>query len=328
MSTQLETIEQRAKQAQALKLQATKEYEAGNIDKAINTEREFLKLRMSVIDEITQEVKRQKSKPIWQIKKEVAARPKVIRRETGIPALDRELVTDDEYGYGKIGGFGIGNFIQIVGSKGAGKSTLLMKIITNISLHEKVCWFDFEMGDARVVQKLNSFTYSDENLLYYNSDRDLTSVIDEIKFLHAMGACHFVIDSTMKITVKGADKLDRNSIISSSLSELTSTLGINIYIINQMSQQAEEMQVLKIKHGNDVEYDADFIFFILTLPKRENGKIIKDEIGRPVEDDTKRAIICTKNRQDERKFTVLIPKEQLMPTAIKEVIFERSYIDN
>ncbi|MDY0138273.1 MAG: hypothetical protein RBR50_01115 [Candidatus Izemoplasmatales bacterium] len=316
------SIEQRAKQAQSLKQQAMRAYDNGDIDDAMILEKQYLQLRLSVIDEVSQEVSRQKSKTIKQVKHEVSLRPKVIRRATGIDTLDKELIPPHDYGRGKVGGFALGNFIQFVGSRGSGKSTLLMRIITNLSLYESVCWFDFEMGEMRVVDKLSQFRYNEDNLLYYNASRELSDVIEEIKFLHAMGANHFVIDSTMKLTIKGLDNIERNSQISSQLSELTSTLGINIYIINQMSQQAEENQVLKIKHGNDVEYDADFIFFVLALPKIENGKSVKDKMGQIVTDDTQRVVKCVKNRQDERLFTVYIQKSELILKPVMEVEFK------
>lgn len=323
------TLEDKAKKANNLKQQVAREYDTGNIDKAISLEKEYLQLRLEVINEVDEDVKKQKSITIKEVKKFVAARPMPIRRSTGIDTLDKELVGEAEYGRGKIGGFALGNFIQIVGNPAAGKSTLLMKIITNISLYERVSWFDFEMGDRRVTTKLEAFPYNEDNIFYYNSSRELKDIIDEIKFLNAMGVKYFVVDSTMKIYVKGLDEYQRNKQISNALSELTSTLEINIFAINQMNQQSAQTQTLNIKHGNDVEYDSDFVFFILALPKKENGKIVKDEIGQVVVDETKRAIVCHKNRQDERKFTVFIDKHELIQTetATRTIEFKRDKND-
>ena len=89
-----------------------------------------------------------------------------------------------------------------------------------------------------------------------------------------------------------------------------------------MSQKADEDQRLQIKHGNDVEYDADFIFFVLAFPKKENGKVIKDDMGQVVIDTSRRAIKCMKNRQDERLFMVYLEKHEIITTKPKEYIFE------
>lgn len=320
------SIEAKAKQAKSLELTAKQLYITGDIDKAISVEKEYLKLRLEVINEVTADIQSKKSKTLKEVKADVAKRPPIVRRATGIESLDRELISPKDYGRGKIGGFALGNFIQVVGSRGSGKSTILMKIITNLSRYEVVCWFDFEMGEVRVVEKINQFLYNEDNLLYYNASRDIEDVISEIKFLHAMGVNHFVIDSTMKITVQGLDEYQRNKQISSKLSELTSTLNINIYIINQMNKNDEANQIMQIKHGNDVEYDADFIFFILSLPKKENGKIIKDEFGQAEIDESFRIIKCVKNRQDERKFTIKINKSELITTHT-EIEFKSNTVD-
>lgn len=318
-----------AKEAQAIKIQSLEAYDSGDFKKGALLEKEYLTKRLFVINEATKEVQRQKSISTKELKEIVRNKPKVERRATGIEPLDRNLVK--KYGFGNIGGFALGNFVQIVGSKGAGKSTLLLKILTNFSIYEKVSWFDFEMGEDRVIEKLEDFIYNENNLLYYNSSRELNDVVDEIIFLNVLGINHFVIDSTMKITVTGADKYDRNSLISARFSELTSTHRINIYLINQMSQNSEKEGDMHIKHGNDAEYDADIILFIMklkkTVPQGTQRKVLLDEYGGIIYDETKRIIKCTKNRQDDRTFTVEIDKGEIIAPKPIEIEFKRDNND-
>ena len=93
-------------------------------------------------------------------------------------------------------------------------------------------------------------------------------------------------------------------------------------MINQMAQSSEREGHLAIKHGNDAEYDADFIFYILTKPLIENGKNVKDELGMNIIDDSNRIIKCTKNRQDERLFTINLPKSSILGIQCEEIVYE------
>ncbi len=311
-------LKEKAKKAFALKEEYLMLYEREDISAASKKEMEYMALRMEVLKEIDSTNARQRSEPIKNVKKRVADREKPKRIETGIKSLDMELVNESMKHKGIPGGFALGNFIQIAGSRGSGKSSILLKILTGFSMHEKVCWFDFEMGENRVVEKLEDFTHNEDNLLYYASSRLLDDVVGEIKLLHATGINHFVIDSTMKIIVPGADNYNRFSAISSELSSLTSSLGINIYMINQLSQESEKTGILAIKHGNDAEYDADFILYVMKIRKiNDRGKPESDEFGQPVFSATERLIKCTKNRQDERLFSVRIPKSEIVNTVIE-----------
>ena len=306
-------LELKAKKAFELREKYLRLYESNQDTEAKSLELEYLALRREVILESDNNIHRQKSIPMSEIKRKVNSKTKPKRIETGILSLDRELVSDEMKLNNQIGGLALGNFIQIAGSKGTGKSSFMLKIMTGFSLYEKVCWFDFEMGEDRVVSKLKAFEHDDENLLYYGASRKLSDIVDEIKFLNAIGVNHFVIDSAMKITVGGADRYDKFSTISGELSSLTSTLGINIYMINQMSQSAERDGHLSIKHGNDAEYDADFIFFLLNAPVLdENNKPVLDDAGIPKKDENKRILKCEKNRQDERLFSINIPKHEII----------------
>ena len=310
-------IEEKAKATQALKGKYLHLYENNDFREAKKVELEYLEARKEILTLVDDNIARQKSVPMKVIKERVKAKTKPKRIETGIRELDYELVTEDMKKRGAKGGLALGNFIQIAGSRGAGKSSFMLKMLTGFSNYEKVCWFDFEMGEDRVVQKLEDFTHNDENMLYYASSRSLNDVIDEIKFLNATGINHFVVDSAMKINVQNVDRYEKFSTISGQLSSLTSSLGINIYMINQLAQSSEREGFLAIKHGNDAEYDADFIFYILTKPLLKDGKNVKDEVGMNIMDDDMRILKCVKNRQDERLFSVNVPKSSIMGIQVE-----------
>jgi len=320
----LEEIRMASEEANRLKAQYVRAYELGDDAEALKLERRYLDLRRRVIDAVTDTVEKKRAVPLAEIKRRVAAMPKRPKYETGIRSLDAELVTEEQKMRGDIGGFTLGNFIQIAGSRGAGKTSIMLKILTNISLREAVLWCDFEMGERRVVEKIKPFPHDDTRLHYYNSSRELGDIIDEIKLHYGGGARHFVIDSAMKIVVSGVrERYDRFSEISARLSELTSTLGINVYLINQMSQTAERDGVFAIKHGNDAEYDADYIFYVTKVKKiGPDGKLLRNEYDEVEFDEQVRRIVCTKNREDERLFSVLVPKSEIFGVTPYEITYE------
>jgi len=317
-------LEEKSKKAWILENKAKEAYELGDEKKGTELLKECYTLKLEVISEVDNKIKRSKSTPISVIKQKVKNKPKVKRISTGMLSLDRELVTEKMYKSQEIGGFGLGNFIQIAGSRGSGKTSILMKMLTGFSDTEKVFWADFEMGEDRVVEKLEAFKYNEKNILYYNSSRELGDIIDEIKFLSTLGVKHFVVDSAMKIRVKGIiDNVQRFSEISSTLSELTSTLKINIYLINQLSQGSEKDGTLSLKYGNDAEYDADFIFYIIKLAKMNGNKPVLDKFRQIVYEDDFRVVKCHKNRQDDRLFTVKIPKTEIFGiSSVVEVEYQ------
>ena len=313
----MSNLEEKAKRAFELKTKYARMYD-NDEPGAEKVELEYIELRREVLKEITAEATRQRSEIMTTVKDRVYKKEKPERIETGIRVLDEELVTEDMRMRGVRGGLSLGNFIQIAGSRGAGKSSLMLKILTGLSQYESVSWFDFEMGEDRVVSKLRSFRHKADRIYYYTSSRNIDDVTDEIKFLNAVGVNHFVIDSAMKINVPGVDRYEKFSTISGRLSELTSAHGINIYMINQMSQSAEREGHLSIKHGNDAEYDADFIFYLVNaIEKDDNGKFKKDDAGQTIKDTNKRILICEKNRQDDRLFSVEISKTAIFDPGVE-----------
>ncbi len=122
----------------------------------------------------------------------------------------------------------------------------------------------------------------------------------------------------MKVNAKGYKRgYESFSYISSVFAELTSSLGINIYLINQLSQDSERNGHLMMKHGNDAEYDADYIFFVM-----KEALEAKDEYGNTQYDDNHRLIVCTKNRVDHRTFTAKISKYEIFGSDPEVVEYE------
>lgn len=315
-------LKKKAEMATALQRKVEELRSVGESIAALKVEKDYLKLRLEVVEEVTKEIGLRRSVPIRDVIEEVNAEPPRPRQETGIRSLDMQLANWRDRQRGVPGGFELGNFIQIAGNRGSGKTSFLMKILTNISTFQRVVWFDFEMGKRRVVEKLKDFKLNPDNLYYYAGSRDVGEIIDEIKLHYADGARHFVIDSTMKLTIRGVhDRFERFSEISRLLSELCADLGINIYIINQMSQSSVREGELSLKHGNDAEYNADFIFYLLAIKKQdERGEVERDEYGQIVYDEGKRILRCAKNRQDDHLFTVEITKSEIF--GPKTIVYE------
>ena len=285
---------EKANKAKELQSKYLHERSQGLKRESLSTEREYLILRKELIDEVTTEVKAKKSVSFDTIRTRVKNRKREPKRETGIRVLDLELVHESKYGRGDKGGFSLDNFIQIAGERGAGKTTLMLRLLAGLSNYETVSWFNFEMSDEKAVSSLDEF--QNGKIEYYEGSRELSDIIDEVKFLYSTGIKHFLIDSMMKIDSKGLKRgYESFSHISSKLSELTSTLGINIYLIQQMSSESQRNNTLMMKHGNDAEYDADYMLFVVKATTGEN-----DSAGQAIVDDSKRYLVCTKNRPDDQ----------------------------
>ncbi len=309
--------------ANALKAAFTRAYAAKDDDKGYEIEKHYLVERLKIIDMVNLDIRKRKSVSFDNIEREVAAMPKVEPRATGIRSLDYELVTEKDRKFQKIGGFPLGKFVQIAGTRGSGKTSLLLKMISGFTYGEPVSWFDFEIGKVSSVDKLQDFKYINTNLLYYNGSRELEDILSEIKLLYAEGIKHFVIDSNMKIRVASAySEVNKSSVISDSLSELTSSLNINIYLINQVSQQSDKEGSLHLKNGNDGEYDADVILFVTKMRVLDSSKkLAMGTDGQAIWDESFRLISCVKNRPYDRLFTVKIPKEEIFTMPI-EIVYE------
>lgn len=319
------TLQDRVLKAKELKAKYERLYGEDDFKNGAKIEKDYLIIRKEIIDEVDEGIHKLKSIPLALVRKKVASTPRPIPIETGITPLDRELVTPKEYGRGKTGGFPLGNLIQLSGVSYAGKTSLFLKMLSNFSAGQKVSWFNFEMSDRQVIDAMDQFKTKEENVLYYSFSRDLDDIIEEIKYLSADGVKHFFIDSNMNVTVKGANQYETDTAISAQLKEVVSNLDVNVYLINQVSQQTEREGGLHLKGGNNATYFSDLILFIIR-PKvaDENGKPKLDETNNFVYDDNRRFIKCTKNRIFDRLFLVEITKQDLFGV---EVVREVEYQD-
>lgn len=296
----------------------------GDLSGSIAKEREYLKLRSEVIDITNDGIGMRKSITLDVLHQRVKTKPKIVKFETGIIPLDFELTNEKEKMRHQKGGFSLGNFIQFAGAKGAGKSSLIVKMLCGFSLHQKTSWFNFEMGEDKVDEMVENFPHEKKNLFYYDGNREIEEICNEIKYLYQDGVRHFLIDSMMKINAKEYKRgYESFSYISSVLSALTSQLGINIYLINQVSQDTEKGGGLFMKHGNDAEYDSDYIFFLVKPFMTDiNKKIVTDVDGQPVHDENRRVLHCTKNRDTHRLFKVDINKSDIFGIKPIEIEYE------
>lgn len=271
----IEQLERRNKELSILIDNAEKTGDSAIFD----LKRELFKNKLEMIDLITIEEKRN-GITARELKKLVDMRPKLPRYETGLRALDDELQ----------GGIEIGTFIQLAGESFTGKTHMTLEILSNIANYSKAVFFNFEMGDTRIIGRLKRLLKTDaqwDNLIIDNDSRELSALSNEITLYAHEGVKFFVIDSKMKIHINS--KLEDNqkaSAISKELSRLTQKHDIIIFLINQMSEDDIKNKRLAFKGSGDQQFDSDISLFY-----------VKDKEG-------KRTLICNKNRQDEREFRI------------------------
>lgn len=273
--TQLEQLDLRNKELAALIEKAERE----NSPERYKLKKELYENKIKMIEIITVEEKRA-GITARELKRLVELRPKVPRYETGVEPLDRELN----------GGIEIGTFVQLAGESGVGKTHLTLEILSNIANYSKSVFFNFEMGDTRIVKRLNRLLKNDaqwDNLIIDKDSRDIDTLCNEIILYAREGVKFFTIDSKMKIEVGGnLEEHQKYSSITSRLAKLSQQHDIIIFLINQMSEQDIKNRRLAFKGSGDQQYDSDISLFY-----------IKDKEG-------KRFLVCNKNRQDEREFKV------------------------
>lgn len=273
--TQLEQLDLRNKELAALIERA----ERNNSPERYTLKKELYENKIKMIEIITVEEKRA-GITARELKRLVELRPKVPRYETGVEPLDRELN----------GGIEIGTFVQLAGESGVGKTHLTLEILSNIANYSKSVFFNFEMGDTRIVKRLNRLLKNDaqwDNLIIDKDSRDIDTLCNEIILYARDGVKFFTIDSKMKIEVGGnLEDHQKYSSITSRLSKLSQQHDVIIFLINQMSEQDIKNKRLAFKGSGDQQYDSDISLFY-----------VKD-------DDGKRQLICNKNRQDEREFKI------------------------
>jgi len=273
--TKLELLDKRNKELVQLIEKADRE----NSPERYKLKRELYENKIKMIEIITLEEKRA-GITARELKRLVELRPKVPRYETGVAALDKALN----------GGIEIGTFVQLAGESGVGKTHLTLEILSNIANYSKSVFFNFEMGDVRIVNRLKRLLVNDaqwDNLIIDKDSRDIDTLCNEIILYARDGVKFFTIDSKMKIEVGGnLEERQKYSSITNRLSKLSQQHDIIIFLINQMSEEDIKHKRLAFKGSGDQQYDSDISLFY-----------VKDK-------DEKRKLICNKNRQDEVTFSL------------------------
>ena len=274
-TTQLEVLDAKNKKLASLIAIA----ESNNSTERYTLKKELYENKIKMIEIITVEEKRA-GITARELKRLVELKPKVPRYETGIDALDKNL----------FGGVEIGTFVQLAGESGTGKTHLLLEILSNIANYSKSVFFNFEMGDTRIIHRLNKLLVNEpqwDNLIIDKDSRNIDTLCNEI-ILHARdGVKFFTIDSKMKIEVSGnQEEHQKFSSITNRLAKLSQQHDIIIFLINQMNEADIKSRRLAFKGSGDQQYNSGISLFY-----------VKDEEG-------KRTLICNKNRQDEQTFSV------------------------
>jgi len=271
----------------------------GNFDETLKYKRELFTNKLTMIDMITAEEKRN-GITAAELRKLVASKPTAPRYELGITPLDEALH----------GGIELGSFIQLAGSSGAGKTYLTLEVLSNVVNYSKAVFFNFEMSDTRIIKRLTTLLSNEDqwnNLIIDNDSRELTELCNEIT-LHARdGIKFFVIDSKMKIYIKNERMADHQkfSMITKELSRLSQKLDVVVFLINQISEDDLKTKRLAFKGSGDQMYDSDLaLFYVLN----EEGA---------------RTLICAKNRQDDNLFAIPLELNARGRTVLR---YEAGYV--
>ena len=290
----LETLKQENSELPALIDAAER---VNDIDTLVKLKRQFYANKVEIIDLLS--VKNEKRTiTARELKTKVDSMPNAIRYETGVKALDEHLT----------GGFEVGSLIQLAGASGAGKTTLFLKIISNIAKYTNSAFFNFEMGDRRIVKKLTKLLVEDkqwDNLLINSETRDINDLIMEITLMANDGVKFFAVDSRMKLRKSGSEaEYQKISLMSSMLSECAIKNDIIILMINQISEEDLKSGRLSFKGSGDQIFDSDMALFIV------------------VGEEEVRNLICKKNRQDDHLFHFELPKDYDNTYNVVETVYE------
>lgn len=292
----MKKFEELQKENNQLAFLITRAEQEQNHDEQIKLKKQLYTNKLLMIELITIEEKRN-GITARELKRLVDLRPTAIRYETGIKPLDEKFK----------GGIELGTFVQLAGESGVGKTHLTLEILTNIAVYTKSVFFNFEMGDTRIVKRLKNIIKEDQqwdNIIIDNDSREIDALCNEIKLYANEGIKFFTIDSKMKINVDSAEADHQKfSKISKRLAELSQKQDIIIFLINQMNEEDIKHKRLAFKGSGDQKYDADIALFY-----------VRDDEG-------KRRLICNKNRQDEYEFSIDLKLNQKGETVDANEIY-------
>ncbi len=249
-------------------------------DEKMKLKREYHNTKLRMIDLLDIE-KVNRGQTARELINSVNSKPPVPRHSLGMGMLDDKFM----------GGIEVGTLIQLAGQSFSGKTHLVLEILSNIAGAYGAVLFNFEMGDVRMSKRLEKLLVTDpqlDNLIIDSRTRDIDLLINEIRIYTKKGIKFFAIDSKMKITSSEKDDFKRFGEISSKLARLAQENDIIVFLINQMSEADIKDGSFSFKGSGDQLYDTDIALFYT------------------VDKDGQRRLTCTKNRQDEREFSLFV----------------------
>lgn len=273
-------------------------HKSTNIDEKIKLQRELYSKKIQLLDLIHEKDKARAGLTARELILKVDSMPKLPKFETGMSKIDASFG----------GGFETGLFINLAGESGAGKTTLLLHLLANLSNGRRTVFFNFEMGDRLFVKKLKELNLNDkqlDNLTIDSDTNNLQDLIMEIEIYAEEGVKFFAIDSKMKIVnTHGDNEVQQISNMSKELARLSARKDITICLINQMNEADIQNKRLAFKGSGDQKYDSDIALFL-------------------VKEGEQRKLICTKNRMNDRLFSIDINKEDYQNgRGFVETVFE------
>jgi len=277
-NTQIDIFDELEKQIKSIALKIDSAKRIGNSAEVLDLKKDMYAKKIEQIDFLNEDIRISSTQTAEELMIDVANRGPVTKYATGTP-LDKYLQ----------GGIEVGTFVQLAGESFAGKTHFIMEILTNVSTYSEVMFFNFEMGDIRInerlVRSLDTQTQR-KNFLINSRARNLKDIIKEITDKASRGVKFFAIDSKIKIEVpEESEDLKAYRKISSELSKLSQEKEIIIILINQMNEDDQKNNRLAFKGGGDQMYDTDIALFYML--HKENNK---------PQSEYKRIMYCRKNR--------------------------------
>lgn len=262
-----------------IKLLKISVHKAKNVDENIKLQKQLYSKKLELLNLIHEADKTRAGLTARQLIKKIEGLPKVPKFETGMTKLDAWMD----------GGFETGLFVNLAGESGSGKTTLLLNLIANLANGRRTLFFNFEMGQRLFVKKLKELKLNEsqlDNLVIDSDTNKLEDLIMEIELYAEEGVRFFAIDSKMKITTSSqGQEYQQISAMSKELARLSARKDIVIFLINQMNEEDIKNKRLAFKGSGDQKYDSDIALFL-------------------VKDEEQRKLICTKNRQNDKLFSI------------------------
>lgn len=298
-------IEQLQNKIFELKKQVDK---AEKVNDKIILQKQLYKTKLELLDLIHEKDKTRAGLTARQLIAKVKAMPTLPKFATGMGKLDAFMD----------GGFETGLFINLAAESGVGKTTMLINLLANLSKGRKTVFFNFEMGDKLFVKKLRELNLNDtqlDNLIIDSDTNRIDELIMEIELYAEEGIKFFGIDSKMKLQSSSnlAQEYQQISSMSKELARLAARKDIVIFLINQMSEDDIKSKRLAFKGSGDQKYDSDIALFL-------------------VKEGEQRKLICTKNRMNDKLFSIDMSlndyKDSNEPVVIEFEIKEEPKEDN